>query len=73
MEKTCFPYYSYMLINPSAQLIIDGFCKEGCEPGDNIEYKYRFYTGQSSTYLNQIWEKFHGSLSDIPSISFKSV
>ena len=39
---TCIPYSAYKKVNPSSQIIIDGFCMEGCAT-NTIAYKYSVY------------------------------
>ncbi len=68
LAKTCFPYYSYMLINPSSQLILDALCKEGCQPGDSIEYSYKVSSGNLTGSLDLVWFPFVDSQGIFPSI-----
>ncbi len=71
LAKTCFPHNSYMLINPSSQLILDGFCKEGCRPDDTIEYSYNVYSGNLTNSLDIYWLPFNDYLNIFPSIFIK--
>jgi hypothetical protein len=57
-----------MLINPSSQLIIDGLCKEGCGPGDSVEYNYKVYKGNINNSIDLSWTPFNDNLGLIPSI-----
>lgn len=57
----CMPYYSYMRINPSSQLILDGKCLSGCEYASYIDFVYKVYSSvdqinwnYSPDYMNHV-------------------
>jgi len=50
--KACLPNPTYLKINPSAMLIIDGRCAEGCLQTDIIQYAFTVYSDVSG---NSTW------------------
>jgi hypothetical protein len=50
--KACFPDSTYLKINPSSQLIIDGRCVEGCYSNDVVQYTFTIY---EDIYGNSTW------------------
>jgi hypothetical protein len=50
--KTCLPSPTYLKINPSAMLIIDGRCVEGCLQTNIIQYTFTVY---SDAYGDSTW------------------
>jgi hypothetical protein len=45
---TCISYSQFKKINPSAQLILDGYCLDGCSGGNPLSYEFKiFYTYQN--------------------------
>lgn len=55
-EKFCTPYNSFVRINPSAPLILDGVCLSGCEYASTIDYEYKIYANTNpNEYGTPIW------------------
>jgi hypothetical protein len=58
-----------MLINPNAQLILDGLCKDGCDSAD-IVYSYKVYSGVMVNSFDCSWTPFTDILKLFPGLLF---